>query len=261
MSRVFALVQDLQVLPGNRIPAAAVGHQLVHQLVLARQGQAEPGLSAVGEAQLPPLAHVALPSLAGLSRFGAQRQQPLPQEAVEKLVAGGTVLSQHQDVRGSAHRVPQELFLVAGEGDAAEVTWKQTEGSVNQQHRPSTPHQLAHRLASIYQITFRERDGKNLLLKSNFIAQEFLENVPFIPPFPELYWLWHGQRNILRVTADAWRDLLTDASLVRYGKLTSPSRVTRGHPQRLTHDPHTADCEMGVYQNDPPLSVHSERIM
>lgn len=77
VSRIFTFVQDLQVFPGHRFPAATVGHQLVHQLVLARQGQAEPGLSPVGEAQLAPLAHVALSSFTGLSSFGAQRQQPL----------------------------------------------------------------------------------------------------------------------------------------------------------------------------------------
>lgn len=128
MSRIFTLIQDLQVFPGHRLPAATVRRQLVHQLVLARQGQAEPRLFAVGEAQLPPLAGVTLASFAGMSSLRAQRQQPLPQEAVEELVAGGTVLSQHQDVRGSSNSVTQELFFVAGKGDAAKLTWKQTEG-------------------------------------------------------------------------------------------------------------------------------------
>lgn len=105
MSRILALIQDLQVFPGHRLPAATVGRQLVHQLVLARQGQAEPRLFAVGEAQLAPLAGVTLASFAGMSSLGAQGQQPLPQEAVEELVAGGAVLPQHQDVGGSSDSV------------------------------------------------------------------------------------------------------------------------------------------------------------
>lgn len=146
VSRIFTFVQDLQVFPGHRLPAATVSRQLVHQLVLARQGQAEPGLSPVGEAQLPPLARATLASSAGLSDLGAQRQQPLSQEAVEELVAGGTVLSQHQDVGGSTHSVMQELFFVAGKGDAAKLTWKQAEDNFHQQHTAST---LLHRLSSV----------------------------------------------------------------------------------------------------------------
>lgn len=108
-------------------------------------------------------------------------------------------------------------------------------------------------------------ETENQLLKSNFIAQEFLENLPFIPPFPELHWFWHKQRNKLHVTADVCRDFLTEASLVRYEKLTSPSTVTHGHPRRFTHDLPTADCEQdkrcryvnGHLPNGPPLGVHS----
>ncbi|TNN85586.1 hypothetical protein EYF80_004219 [Liparis tanakae] len=109
------------VFPGYRVPAPTVSRQLVHQLILARQCQAEPRLSPVGEAQLPPLADSTLDSFTSLSSLWAQGQQPLPQKAVEQLIAGGTVLAEHQDVRGSAHGVTQELFLMAGERDAAEL--------------------------------------------------------------------------------------------------------------------------------------------
>ena len=90
---VLTLVVDLQVLQGHRVPAAAVGCQLVHQLVLARQRQAEPCLPAVGETQLPPLADGDLVPLAGHPGLVHQRQQPLPEDAVEQAVAGGTVLA------------------------------------------------------------------------------------------------------------------------------------------------------------------------
>lgn len=96
----------------------------MHELVLAGQGQAEARLPAVGETQFSPLADVALDALAGLAGVRAQRQPPLPQEAVEQLVAGGAVLTQHQDVRRGAHGAAQELFFMAWEGDAAELTWK-----------------------------------------------------------------------------------------------------------------------------------------
>lgn len=118
---VLTLLMDLQVLPRYRIPPATVSRQLVHQLVLAGQSQAEPSLSPMGETQLPPLADASLDSFTGLAGLGAQRQQPLPQEAVEQLVAGSTVLAQHQDVRGSAYRAAEELFLVAWERDAAQL--------------------------------------------------------------------------------------------------------------------------------------------
>jgi len=77
----------------------------------------------MGEAQLPPLADSTLDSFTSLSSLWAQRQQPLPQKAVKQPVAGGTVLAEYQDVRGSAHCVTQELFLVAGERDASELAW------------------------------------------------------------------------------------------------------------------------------------------
>lgn len=124
VGRVLALLVDLQVFPGNGIPAAAVRRQLVHQLILARQSQAEPRLSAVGEAQLPPLADAALDALAGLSGLRTQRQEPLPQEAVEQLVAGGAVLAQDEDVRGGPHGVSEKLFLVTWERDAAKLAYK-----------------------------------------------------------------------------------------------------------------------------------------
>lgn len=127
---ILALVLDLEIHPGHRVPAAAVSSQLVHKLVLAWQGQAEARLPPVGETQFPPLADVALDSLAGLAGVRAQRQQPLPQEAVEQLVAGGAVLTQHQDVRRGTHGVAQELFFMAREGDAAELTWGQEAGGV-----------------------------------------------------------------------------------------------------------------------------------
>ena len=123
VGRVLTFLMDLQVFPGHGVPAATVSCQLVNKLVLTGQRQAEPGLSPVGETQLPPLADRALDSFTSLSGLRAQGQQPLPQEAVEQLVAGGTVLAQYQDVRGSAHSVAQELFLMAGERDAAELAW------------------------------------------------------------------------------------------------------------------------------------------
>lgn len=76
----------------------------------------------MAETQFSPLANVALDSLAGLAGLGAQRQQPLAQETIEQLVAGGAVLTQDQDVRSGAHGAPQELFFMAWERDAAEVT-------------------------------------------------------------------------------------------------------------------------------------------
>lgn len=103
--RVLTFLMDLQVLPGHRIPAATVSRQLVHQLILAGQSQTEPCLSPMGETQLPPLADSALNSFTSLAGLGAQRQQPLPQKAVEQLVAGSTVLAEYQDVRSSAHGV------------------------------------------------------------------------------------------------------------------------------------------------------------
>lgn len=120
--RVLTLLVDLQVLPWNRIPAASVSSQLMHQLVLTGQRQAEPGLSPVGETQLPPLTDEPLDSLARLSGLRAQRQQPLPQEAVEQLVASGTVLTQNKDVWSSTHVVTQELFFMTWERNAAELT-------------------------------------------------------------------------------------------------------------------------------------------
>lgn len=112
---------DFQVLPGNRIPATTVCSQLMDQLVLAGQRQAQPRLPPVSETQLPPLADEALGPAAGLSGLRTERQQPFPQEAVEQLVAGGAVLAQHQDVRGSSHGATQELFLMSGERDAAKL--------------------------------------------------------------------------------------------------------------------------------------------
>lgn len=122
VSRVLTLLVDLQVLLWNRIPAASVGSQLMHQLVLTRQRQADPSLPPVGETQLPPFTDQALDPPTRLSGLGAQRQQPLSQEAVEQLVAGGAVLTQNQDRRGSADCVPKEFFLVGWETNAAELT-------------------------------------------------------------------------------------------------------------------------------------------
>lgn len=121
VGRVLTLLLDLQVLPGNRIPAPAVGRQLVHQLILAGQRQAESRLAPMGEAQLPPLAGGALDAIAGLAHLRAQGQEPLPQQAVEQLVARGTVLTKYQDVEGAAHVALQELLLMPGEGDAAQL--------------------------------------------------------------------------------------------------------------------------------------------
>lgn len=132
MGWVLTLLVDFQVLPGNRIPATTVCSQLVDQLVLAGQRQAEPRLSAVSKTQLPPLADNAVDAAAGLSGLCTQRQQPFPQQAVEQLVAGGAVLAEHQDVRRSSHRVAQELFLMTWERDAAKLACKRI--SPNQTH-------------------------------------------------------------------------------------------------------------------------------
>lgn len=121
---------DLQVFPWDRIPAATVCRQLVHQLILAGQRQTEPCLSPMSETQLSPLADSPLDALTSLSSFGAQRQQPLSQKTVEQLVAGSAVLAQYQDVRSSTHSAAQELFLMAGEGDATELRWREDEEEV-----------------------------------------------------------------------------------------------------------------------------------
>lgn len=124
VSWVLTLFVDLQILSGNGIPATAVRCQLVHQLILTRQSQAESGLSPVGEAQLPSLADAALDAVAGLSGLWAQRQEPFPQKAVEQLVAGGAVLAQDEDVGGGPHGTSKKLFLVTWKRDAAELAYK-----------------------------------------------------------------------------------------------------------------------------------------
>lgn len=117
---IFALL-DLQVLAGHRIPAAAVSRQLMHQLVLSGQRQAQPRLTAVRETQLPPPAGPALRAT-GPARLGAQGEEPLSQQAVQELVSGRTVLTQDENIGGAADNVLQIVLIMTRERDAAELT-------------------------------------------------------------------------------------------------------------------------------------------
>lgn len=120
LRRIFALL-DLQVLVGHRVPAAAVSRQLMHQLVLSRQRQTQPRLTAVRETQLPPPAGPALRA-AGPARLRAQGEEPLSQQAVQELVSGRTVLTQDENIGGAADNILQIILIVPREGDAAELT-------------------------------------------------------------------------------------------------------------------------------------------
>lgn len=117
---VLALLLDLQILPGHRLPAPAMRRQLVHQLVLAGQRQAEAGLAPVREAQLPSLAGEAMRPTSSPC-VGPQGQQALPEKAVEQLVAGWTVLAQQEDVGRAGHHTVQVFFLLPWERDAVEL--------------------------------------------------------------------------------------------------------------------------------------------
>ncbi|KAL0154319.1 hypothetical protein M9458_050432 [Cirrhinus mrigala] len=117
---ILALL-DLQVLARHRVPSAAVGRQLMHQLVLSRQGQAQARLTAVRETQLPPPAGPALRP-AGPAHLRALGEEPLSQQAVEELVAGRTVLAQDEDVGGATDHILQIVLLVTRQRDTAELT-------------------------------------------------------------------------------------------------------------------------------------------
>lgn len=134
MGRVLTLLLDLQVLLGHRVPAAAMRRQLVYQLVLAGQRQAEARLAAMREAELAALAGAPLPTGAAAAPW-PHRQKSLPQEGVQQLVTGGAVLPQYDDKGRAAHAGLQVLLLMAGEGNAAQLTWEKGEGVTGRKGR------------------------------------------------------------------------------------------------------------------------------